>query len=119
MGTTPKGFPYPEDTDLVSQGAQAIKALALAIDTNVGRVAGGTANVNIAAANTAASVAVTFPAGRFTAAPNVTAVPQTASPAGGFANTWVNSVTATGFAINHSRSSGSGNVTHQWIAVQT
>jgi hypothetical protein len=31
-GTTPGGLPYPEDTDLVAQGAQAIKALALAIE---------------------------------------------------------------------------------------
>ena len=25
MGTTGKGYPYPEDTDPVAQGAQAIK----------------------------------------------------------------------------------------------
>lgn len=31
-GLTPGSLPYPEDTDLVMQGAQAIKALAQAID---------------------------------------------------------------------------------------
>lgn len=31
-GTTPGGLPYPEDTDAVMAGAQAIKALAQAID---------------------------------------------------------------------------------------
>lgn len=31
-GTTPGGLPYPEDTDLVMAGAQAIKALAQAMD---------------------------------------------------------------------------------------
>lgn len=36
-GVTPGGLPYPEDTDLVRQGAQAIKALAQAVD---GRVTG-------------------------------------------------------------------------------
>jgi hypothetical protein len=32
MGTTPKGLPYPESTDPLNQGANAIKALALAVD---------------------------------------------------------------------------------------
>lgn len=32
-GTTPGGLPYPEDTDAVMAGAQAIKALAQAIDS--------------------------------------------------------------------------------------
>ena len=32
LGTTPGGLPYPEDTDLVLAGAQAIKALAQAMD---------------------------------------------------------------------------------------
>lgn len=34
MGTTPnRGYPYPENTDKVGQGDDAIKALALAVDT--------------------------------------------------------------------------------------
>lgn len=32
QGTTPKGLPYPESTDPLNQGANAIKALALAVD---------------------------------------------------------------------------------------
>lgn len=36
MGTTPLGFPYPESTDFVTDGAQAIEDLALAIDSNLG-----------------------------------------------------------------------------------
>lgn len=36
MGTTPTlGFPFPEDTDPVAQGAAAIEALALAVDEAV------------------------------------------------------------------------------------
>lgn len=31
-GVTPGGLPYPEDTDAVMQGAQAIRALALAVE---------------------------------------------------------------------------------------
>lgn len=35
MGTTANGLPYPEPTDAVADGANAIKALALAIDPNL------------------------------------------------------------------------------------
>lgn len=34
-GTTPIGLPYPEDTDAVAAGAQAIKALAQAVETKI------------------------------------------------------------------------------------
>ena len=34
-GTTPTGLPYPEDTDPVMAGAQAIKALAQAVEQNI------------------------------------------------------------------------------------
>jgi hypothetical protein len=60
MGTTPNGYPYPEDTDLESQGAQAIKALANKVDTQLRITASGTATI-------------IFPVGRFTATPAVAA----------------------------------------------
>ena len=72
MGTTPKGYPYPEPNDPVGQGDDVIKALAQAVDDKVGASAAGTATISLAAAS-AGSVAVTFPAGRFSAAPAVTA----------------------------------------------
>ena len=34
-GTTPSGLPYPESTDAVMAGADAIKALALAVETKI------------------------------------------------------------------------------------
>jgi hypothetical protein len=37
MGTTSKGYPFPEDTDPIAQGAQAIKNLANAIDFGAAR----------------------------------------------------------------------------------
>jgi hypothetical protein len=41
MGTTVNNaFPYPEDTDPVAQGAQAIKALANSLDAKVGKDTG-------------------------------------------------------------------------------
>ena len=36
MGTTPSGLPYPEPTDPVAEGADAIRALAEAIELKVG-----------------------------------------------------------------------------------
>lgn len=117
MGTTAKGYPYPEDTDLQSQGAQAIKALANAIDTNLGRAATGTASLALPTANVGNSVAVTFPVGRFTAAP------------AGFVNrsTTIGSVgilyqcqgmTTSGMTIVGLSTSTGGTATLQWLAVQ-
>ena len=70
MGTTSKGLPYPEPTDPVAAGADAIKALAQAIKQPL------TGVVSVAVSNaTTASQAVTFPAGYFTSAPTVTVTP--------------------------------------------
>jgi hypothetical protein len=79
--------------------------------------ASGTATVNVTAVNVEATVAVTFPAGRFTAPPAVN-VTQTTGPPPGWANSRASSITATGFVLGHARSSGTGNVVHQWTAVQ-
>lgn len=35
MGTTPNGYPYPEPTDPVAQGATAIRSLAEKVDVNL------------------------------------------------------------------------------------
>lgn len=70
MGTTPNGYPYPEDGDPVAQGAQAIKALALALDTALGAMAAGVVNIALNNVNQA-SKTVTFPVGRFKVAPVV------------------------------------------------
>ena len=47
MGTTTNGYPYPEDTDPVAQGAQGIRSLASAIDTKAGISAAGKVNVTL------------------------------------------------------------------------
>lgn len=73
MGTTPNGYPYPEDTDPVAAGAQAIKAVATKVDTALRASAAGKATINVSAASLG-TVTVTFPAGRFTAPPAITAV---------------------------------------------
>lgn len=72
MGTTTKGYPYPEPTDPVAQGADVIKALAEMIDAAAGSSAAGTVAATIPrGAAQSAAVTVTFPAGRFTAPPAI------------------------------------------------
>ena len=69
---TPKGYPYPLGTDRLMDGDDAIHALATAIDTNLGAAAAGIASLPApSGAGVATSLAVTFPAGRFTAPPIV------------------------------------------------
>src|SRR5262245_3746001 len=118
--TTPKGFPYPLGTDRVMDGDDAIKALATAVDTKLGLAASGTATVNTVGGQTV-SVPITFPAGLFTAPPNVTAtigfsgfgtMTVVMAPA-------VTAITATGFTLSLARTgTGSGGVPVCWIAHQ-
>lgn len=117
MGTTSRGYPYPEDTDPVAQGAQAIQALANAINTRAGACAAGT--VTITANNAALAFAtVTFPANRFSAAPFVSGTANS-----GF---WIpfrsggasaSSVTI-GIRHNDNVTQSSINQTVDWIAIQ-
>lgn len=68
MGTTTKGFPWPEPTDAVADTDLAIKALAQDVDTHVGRHARGTQAVVVSAGAVGTVVgptAVALPAGRF------------------------------------------------------
>lgn len=67
-GTTAKGYPYPLGTELVSEGDNVLQQLAQAIDVQLGKVAAGAVPVTTTS-SAAASLAVTFPVGRFTAAP--------------------------------------------------
>lgn len=80
MGTTAKGYPYPEGTDLVVDGDNAIKALAEAIDAKLpyAATAGRVASGNIAA-DGVKTISVTLPTGLFVSPPQVTASPYTAS----------------------------------------
>jgi len=69
MGTTPAlGFPYPEDTDPVNQGARAIKALATAVEPYAPRQAGGAVSVHFELEKEV-WFPITFPVGLFLGAP--------------------------------------------------
>jgi hypothetical protein len=114
MGTTTGGLPYPEDSDPVAAGAQNIKALA----TKLGASASGTVSLN-APAQTVATVAVTFPVGRFTAPPCVVVGRNaTTSWAGMPQLYWAQSVTTTGCQIAGIANVGSSNIGLYWIATQ-
>jgi len=119
MGTTPNGLPYPEPTDPVAQGAAAIKALAEAVDPRVGAraIATGQATLTSITPNTLATLAVSFPAGRFTAAPLVF-VSLNAANVHGCTPAAATAITASGFTLNGARTTGNANIPVSWLAIQ-
>jgi hypothetical protein len=116
MANTAKGYRYPATTDPVAQGATAIQNLATDVDTKAGVFASGQAAIPVTANNTNMTLTVTFPAGRFTAAPNVAIAPYGGNPSYYF--TGVNNVTASGFTAVAFRTAGTGNINVGWIASQ-
>lgn len=72
MGSTAKGFPYPDPTDAVANGDLAIKALAQYLEDKHPKASvSGTVTITVTAATTG-NAAVVFPVGKFAAAPKVT-----------------------------------------------
>jgi hypothetical protein len=113
MGTTANGYPYPEDTDPVTGGAQAIKALANKIDTFLRTTASGSTTITLS--NVAyAQVVVTLPAGRFTTTPNIAVGCGANAFFAGVASKSATSFTAWTRVWNNTATSGS--VPVDWIA---
>jgi hypothetical protein len=97
MATTPNGYPYPVGTDRVMDGDDAIHNLATKVDD---RLSGGVWSMTVSCPTTNGSnvtTAVTFPAGKFTQPPNVTATPVSGNPAS--FPLGVNAVTAAGLTV--------------------
>lgn len=69
-GTTDLGLRYPLDSDPVADGAQAVRNLAQDVNDYVGVFASGNASIAVTASPDGTDT-ITFPAGRFTAAPHV------------------------------------------------
>lgn len=117
-GLTPKGYPYPNGDDRVSNGDNVIKALAEKIDATVPSGAAGVANMPAAAAGVVSTLVVNFPAGRFTTAPSVVMTPINnygANPV----SWYVTATTAASFTANLLRNGaalGAGPALN-WIAV--
>ena len=69
-GNTPNGLPYPLGTEPISQGDDAILALATALDKRVPyRMAGGSLPFGAIANGASGNVTVPYPAGLFTVPP--------------------------------------------------
>lgn len=114
--TTTRGFRYPLDSDPVSDGAAAVRNLADDVNAKVGAVAAGSAIVPVNASTTG-TADVTFPAGRFSSAPRMTASPVGTS----VYQVYLSAITATQATLTVRRfdnASSTANVTINWIAVQ-
>jgi hypothetical protein len=103
---------------IVSSWAQSVSTVANASEATLAthRMASGTATVATVGGG-GAQTAVTFPAGRFSAAPAVTLTPVSNAPQ--VLHTSVLSApSASGFSIQLYRDTGSGNVVVHWHAMQ-
>lgn len=105
MGTTALGIVYPDPAAVPARAA--IQSLATTADAAIqtavaGRLITGTVITGTGTANTVQSIAVTFPAGSFTAAPKFVGVnPVVQNPA--IWQACAISLTATGFTLQLSR----------------
>lgn len=111
MGTTTAGYPYPEGTDKVIDGDNAIQALAEALDGPVG--AAGSVAV-LAPAAGVGSATVTFPAGLFTTTPRVVVSAVTSRPDNRSAG--MGSLSAASCTIYVYSAVSEGTVSVSWIA---
>jgi hypothetical protein len=115
MGTTNKGYPYPEGTDLVMDGDNAIKALADTINYKLPfAIWAGRVSMSLSAETKSVTVTLTP---NFTGPPNVTIGPATAYPQN--RSFWgVAGVTATSFqAVCYY--AADADLAAYWVAVQT
>ena len=113
MPATTAGYklPYPVGTDRLMDGDDQIRKLAQAVENLVQT---GTATINVTAANTPVSLAVTFPVA-FQATPVVTVTPVTNNPHQVFGS--VTARSATGCTVWAARNTGSGSTDVMWTAV--
>jgi hypothetical protein len=96
MATTPEhGWPTPDNTDRVADGASAIRALGDAIDSALPFIYTYAGTVGTLAASAEASTTVTFPVGYFAAAPRVVGTAIT----GGTANVDITSITTSSCSV--------------------
>jgi hypothetical protein len=114
MGTTARGLPYPEATDFLAQGDDAIKALAQAVDalTKAGVTSSGTLAAGVVTA-VPVTFATAFPAG---VTPVVTTAITTTVPT--VMHLSVQNITNTGFTLYFLRDTGTAAFSAQWIAVR-
>ena len=125
MPTTSKygwSTPAPTDpddvpTDMASLASQIEATMSTILARLPYRVLTGTVSIVPSAANTPTSVAVTFPAGRFTATPIVVAIPHTSAPGTQVTGVGISDRSASGCTIVGTRTSTTS-FTVGWIAIQ-
>lgn len=114
------GLPYPEDDGSLplAQTGLAIRAL---VEAGLAKVAAGKdANSVAVAAGVAGSHVVTFPAGRFTAAPVFVVATLTTNEGAQHVHLWCSGITKDNFTLNYVRQGaalGAATVI-QWLAIQ-
>ena len=119
--TSPRlGIPYPDGTERVRDGDNAMGAIANYLDAlaTAGipyRMAAGRVTINVSASATGFT-AVTFPAGRFTQAPIVTLVHNTANYTPAYFGTTTSGFNA--YARHVDNASATATVTGDWTATQ-
>jgi len=115
MGTTPGGLPYPEPTDPVAAGADAIKALATKTES---RYQAGGNTVTVTATGGLTPV-ITFPV-PYTVAPQVVACLFLGSGGSDYTG-YLQSITPTGFTFRVMKAgtvAPSGDVVRvNWVAI--
>jgi hypothetical protein len=119
---TARGYPYPLNTDPVTNGDDTIKALAEAVNNQLGAIACGGVSITSTGTNPSnGSTAVTFPVGRFTgsaAAPRVI-MQQTSAfvgGTGGYAAVYPSAISVAGFTANVRRADVQ-TTSMLWVAV--
>lgn len=118
MASTALGYPYPVGTDRVMDGDDVIAGLANAVNDKLGVFRCGT--VVVATPDTAAgTMAITFPAGLFTAVPAVGASPQASAPLSWAASGYQPTVSGMQVKAQKSASAGATTVTVSWWAAQS
>jgi len=114
MPATPRGLPYPAD-DARPDVPADIRALAEWLDERIGIVATGAAAINVPDNAGVYDVAVTFPAGRFTATPRISLAWSSNRVAVSIAGVTVNGMTLSARMLSGVSATA---VTVHWTATQ-
>lgn len=113
--TTASGWPYPQDSDPVADGGQAIAALAQALEAKIQH---GEASINNAGANTPSSVDVVFPTPYPVGTSPIVMVTPNATTPGSHVTGWsASNITNTGCKVWVTRSDAASPTSVMWLAI--
>lgn len=113
MPSTPRGYPYPDENDLIGAYPAVAKALAQKLQSE--RVSIGGTEVVTLSNEVGKTVAVDFPAGLFTSPPSVVVTPRGTFSYFGISTTPTTTGVGVGVA-SKGTANVSGSVTVSWVA---